>query len=116
MNTTALMINVFAFACLFISFIKNKEKTKQSLRVATKSFFRVLPMVFILTIFLSAWACIKIPQEMVELQFLRPRFMAARLVLTIVFVVIMGISIERIIEWSAENPNKSIGGKNDESI
>lgn len=50
--------------------------------------------------FLSAWACIKIPQEMVELQFLGPRFMAARLVLTIVFVIIMGIFIERIIEWS----------------
>jgi len=67
-------------------------------------------------IFLSAWACIKIPQEMVELQFLGPRFMAARLILTIGFVVIMGISIERIIEWSAKNPNKSIGGKNDENI
>ena len=67
-------------------------------------------------IFLSAWACIKIPQEMVELQFLGPRFMAARLILTIGFVVIMGISIERIIEWSAKNPNKSIGGKNDENM
>ena len=67
-------------------------------------------------IFLSAWACIKIPQEMVELQFLGPRFMAARLILTIGFVVIMGISIEKIIEWSAKNPNKSIGGKNDENI
>jgi len=50
--------------------------------------------------FLSAWACIKIPQEMVELQFLGPKFMAARLILTIIFVVIMGISIERLIEWS----------------
>lgn len=30
--------------------------------------------------FLSAWACIKIPQEMVELQFLGLRFMAARLI------------------------------------
>jgi len=61
--------------------------------------------------FLSAWACIKIPQEMVELQFLGSRFMAARLVLTIVFVIIMGISIERIIEWSDKKPSKSIGGK-----
>jgi len=51
-------------------------------------------------IFLSAWACIKIPQEMVELQFLGPKFMAARLILTIIFVVIMGVSIERLIEWS----------------
>ena len=53
MNTTALMINVFAFTCLFISFLNNKEKTKQSLRVSTKSFFRVLPIVFIIIIFIG---------------------------------------------------------------
>ena len=40
-------------------------------------------------IFLSAWACIKIPQEMVELQFLGAKFMALRLVLTIVFVCLL---------------------------
>ncbi|MCK4250871.1 permease [candidate division WOR-3 bacterium] len=51
-------------------------------------------------IFLSAWACIKIPQEIMELQFLGVKFMASRLILTIIFVIIMGISIERIIEWS----------------
>ena len=67
-------------------------------------------------IFLSAWACIKVPQEMVELQFLGPRFMAARLVLTIGFVVIMGLSIERILEWRAGNPHKVNGGKDDEGI
>jgi len=49
-------------------------------------------------IFLSAWACIKIPQEMVEFQFLGLKFMAARLTLTIIFVVIMGLSIEKIIK------------------
>ena len=49
-------------------------------------------------ILLSAWACIKIPQELVELQFLGVRFMLLRLFLTILFVVIMGISIEKIME------------------
>ena len=49
-------------------------------------------------IFLSAWACIKIPQEMVELQFLGFKFMMLRLVLTILFVSVMGIFIEFIIE------------------
>ena len=58
-------------------------------------------------IFLSAWACIKIPQEMVELQFLGPKFMASRLVLTIIFVVIMGVSVERIIERSNKKTVKS---------
>lgn len=48
--------------------------------------------------FLCAWACIKIPQEMVELQFLGPKFMVGRLILTIIFVIIMGISIEQLIE------------------
>ena len=50
-------------------------------------------------VFLSAWACIKIPQEMVELQFLGPQFMLLRLILTIIFVILMGVSIEKIIEW-----------------
>jgi len=53
-----------------------------------------------IVIFLSAWACIKIPQELVELQFMGIKFMAARLILTIIFVAIMGMFIEKIIEWS----------------
>jgi len=57
-------------------------------------------------IFLSAWACIKIPQEMMELQFLGLQFMALRLILTVVLVSIMGISIERIIEWGDRNTRK----------
>jgi len=48
-------------------------------------------------IFLSAWACIKIPQELVELQFLGPRFMAVRLSLTVIFVIAMGVCVEWII-------------------
>jgi uncharacterized membrane protein YraQ (UPF0718 family) len=51
-------------------------------------------------VFLSAWACIKIPQEMVELQFLGLNFMASRLILTIVFVSLMGVAIEYMIERS----------------
>jgi len=51
-------------------------------------------------VFLSAWACIKIPQEIVELQFLGLKFMLLRLFLTIVLVIIMGFSIEKIMEWS----------------
>ncbi|MCD6358810.1 MAG: permease [Dehalococcoidia bacterium] len=59
-----------------------------------------------IVIFLSAWACIKIPQELVELQFLGLKFMTARLILTIIFVALMGIFIERLIEWT---DNKRIG-------
>ena len=48
-------------------------------------------------IFLSAWACIKIPQEMVELQFLGAKFTLLRLSLTVIFVVFMGFVIEKIV-------------------
>lgn len=51
-------------------------------------------------VFLSAWACIKIPQEIVELQFLGLEFMLLRLSLTIVLVIIMGIIIEKVMEWT----------------
>jgi len=66
--------------------------------------------------FLSAWACIKIPQKIVEIQFLGPKFMATRLILTIIFVIFMGIFIEKIIERSNQKATKSTGGKNDASI
>jgi uncharacterized membrane protein YraQ (UPF0718 family) len=52
--------------------------------------------------FLSAWACIKVPQELFELQFLGFQFMAARLLLTIVLVVLMALFTERVIEWTDE--------------
>ena len=57
-------------------------------------------------IFLSAWACIKIPQEMMELQFLGFKFMAARLVLTIIFVIIMSVIIEGLLDWEEKRFNK----------
>jgi len=62
-------------------------------------------------IFLSAWACIKIPQEMVEMRFLGLKFMASRLLLTIIFVFLMGLLVERIIEWSDRKNSKLEGGK-----
>lgn len=53
MNKTALLINISAFACLAVSLIRNKAKTKQSLVIAVKSFFRILPMVFIIIIIIG---------------------------------------------------------------
>jgi len=47
-------------------------------------------------VFISAWACIKIPQELVELQFLGFKFMGTRLLLTIFFVILMGLLIEQL--------------------
>jgi len=47
-------------------------------------------------VFISAWACIKIPQELVELQFLGFPFMGVRLLLTVFFVILMGLLIEQL--------------------
>lgn len=51
-------------------------------------------------IFVSAWACIKLPQELVEVQFLGIKFTLLRLALTIISVIIMGVIIEKIIEFT----------------
>jgi len=58
-----------------------------------------------IVIFLSAWACIKIPQEMVELQFLGLKFMGSRLILTIILITIMALFIELIIERVEKRKN-----------
>jgi len=55
MSKTALLINVFAFVCLFISLMRNKAKTTQSLIVAVKSFFRILPIVFTIIIVIGVF-------------------------------------------------------------
>jgi uncharacterized membrane protein YraQ (UPF0718 family) len=55
---------------------------------------------YAIVVFLSAWACIKIPQELVEFQFLGFRFMAVRLALAVAFVLLMGLFIEKLIEWT----------------
>lgn len=46
--------------------------------------------------FLSAWACITIPQELVELQFLGWRFALTRFTLTAFLVGIMSLGAERL--------------------
>ena len=50
-----------------------------------------------IVIFLSAWACIKLPQELVEIQFLGIKFMLLRLSMSIIFITIMGIIINKLM-------------------
>lgn len=55
----------------------------------------------------NVWACIKVPREMVELQFLGIRFMLLRLSLTVIFVV-------KVVEWGENRKGtKSIEGVQD---
>jgi uncharacterized membrane protein YraQ (UPF0718 family) len=48
-------------------------------------------------VFLAAWACIKIPQELVELQFLGWRFTLARFGFTVVVVMAMAVVFQKML-------------------
>lgn len=50
MSITAIAINGFAVIGFIISFIKNREKSIRALKVAGKSFLKLLPMVLIIVI------------------------------------------------------------------
>ncbi|MFE3845553.1 permease [Thermoplasmatota archaeon] len=50
MNITAIIINGIAVAALILAFIKDKDKAVQSLKMALKSFIKMLPMIFIIII------------------------------------------------------------------
>ncbi len=47
--------------------------------------------------FLTAWASIKLPQEIIELRFLGPAFTATRFLLTLAAAALMGTIAERIL-------------------
>ena len=53
MNATAIVINVIAIAALLMAFIKDREKAIKSLKIAGKSFIRMLPMVFVIIIIIG---------------------------------------------------------------
>ncbi|MBN2050445.1 MAG: permease [Spirochaetales bacterium] len=48
-------------------------------------------------VFLTAWACIKLPQEMMEFTFMGPAFTFTRLALTVIAAALMGFLTERIM-------------------
>jgi uncharacterized membrane protein YraQ (UPF0718 family) len=54
-------------------------------------------------IFLAAWACIKIPQELVELQFLGWRFTLARFGFTVIVVFALAVVFQWILGKNAKD-------------
>jgi len=84
----AILIGTLPTGPLYVAFPMAATLLKKGARVSN------------IIVFLSAWACIKIPQEMVEFQFLGAEFMFLRLILTIIFVILMGVIIEKMIKWS----------------
>jgi len=59
------------------------------------SLFKKGARVMNVVVFLSAWACIKLPQEMVEIQFMGLKFAGIRIALTIPLVALMGWIMEQ---------------------
>ncbi len=53
MNSTAIFINGFVLLCLIGSFFKDHAKTKKALKVAAKSFVKMLPLVLMIIIFIG---------------------------------------------------------------
>ena len=82
----AVLLGTLPEGPLYIAFPLVKELREKGAKISN------------LIVFLSAWACIKIPQELVEFKFLGLKFMALRLSLTIIFVIIMGLIAEKIYE------------------
>jgi uncharacterized membrane protein YraQ (UPF0718 family) len=75
---------------LYVAFPLAAAMLKKGARVAT------------IIVFLTAWACIKLPQEMVELRFMGLEFTLLRLTLTLIAAVVMGLITERIMSIAPE--------------
>ncbi len=78
---------------LYVAFPLAAAMLKKGARIAT------------IIVFLTAWACIKLPQEMVELQFMGLEFTLARLTLTLTVVaaVVMGLITEKTMNIAPEH-------------
>lgn len=63
MNSTVIFINIFAIGYLIVAFIKDRVKTTQSLKVTVKLFFRILPTVLIIIIFIGLFLGFVPPSE-----------------------------------------------------
>lgn len=50
MNITAVVINLIALSGIIIALVKNKQKALKSLKIAGKTFLRILPMTLIIVI------------------------------------------------------------------
>jgi len=53
MKITVIVINIIAALGLLIAFYRDKKKAMESLKIAGKSFIRILPMVFIIIIIIG---------------------------------------------------------------
>ncbi len=90
----ALFLGMIPSGPLYVAFPMAASLLKKGARVAN------------IIIFLSAWACIKLPQELVEMRFLGLKFMILRLVFTVIMVIVMGLFIEKAGGYSRSSEKK----------
>jgi len=55
MKVTVIFINLLAISGLLIAFVKDKDRTRQSVIIAIKSFSRILPSIFIVIILIGVF-------------------------------------------------------------
>lgn len=60
------MINLLAVGCLTFALFKDREKTKKSMIVAVKSFFRILPFVLVIIIIVGLFMAFIPPSEIMK--------------------------------------------------
>ena len=63
MKWTTIFINLFALVCFFISYGKDKSKTKLALKVSLKSFLRILPLILIIVVLIGLMLAFLSPAE-----------------------------------------------------
>ena len=90
----AIFLGALPTGPLYVAFPLAAAMLKKGARVAN------------MIVFLTAWACIKLPQEMVELQFMGLKFTLLRFSLTAAAAVLMGLLTERLMK-TAENTQES---------
>ena len=81
----AILLGALPTGPLYVAFPLAAAMLGKGARVAT------------IIVFLTAWACIKLPQEMVELQFMGWEFTLLRFGLTVVAAALMGLLTERVM-------------------
>lgn len=81
MNTTVLVINAIAIIGILISLAKEREKTIQALKVACKSLFKMLPLVFTIVIVVGLFMGF-IPPENIEVFFSQQSGISGILIIT----------------------------------
>lgn len=66
MSSAVILINALAAVCLVFAFLKDREKTRQSLIAAAKSFLRILPLVLMIIVIVGLFSAFIPPSKIMK--------------------------------------------------